>query len=92
MKSAPVLVLRMDWSRKPLKVCAGRASSEPDIALETGQLRGMTGVVVDVWFVELEVEFIVFAVVEVVIVTTATPWITIIMDVVWLSDPLAPPT
>jgi hypothetical protein len=92
MKSAPVLVFRIDWSRKLLKACAGRASAEPDIALETGQLRETTGVVVEVWLVEVEPEVTLLAVVELVTVTTVTVCITSVIVVVWLNEPLAPPT
>ena len=43
MKSAPVLVLRMDWSRKLLKAWASGSSAEPVVAVETAQLAGMVG-------------------------------------------------
>jgi len=77
MKSAPVLVLSMVWSRKFLRVCAGKASAEPDTALETGQLRGMVGAEVVAEVVELEVELMLLVVVlVVVIVTAATAWIS----------------
>ena len=70
---------------------------EPEVALETGQLTGMVGVEVVVWLVELElvVELLVVVVVElvvVIVVSTAAAWITIVMVVVWVSEPLTPAT
>jgi hypothetical protein len=46
MKSDPVLVFNIDWSRKFLMACANGASAEPDVAVETGQLSGILGIVV----------------------------------------------
>jgi hypothetical protein len=38
MKAPPIRVLKIDWSRKLLKVCTNGASSEPEVALETAQV------------------------------------------------------
>ena len=74
--------------------CANGASADPDVAVETGQLTGMVGVVVTVWLVELALERELVVVVElvVVIVTATIAWITIVIVVVWLSEPLVPTT
>jgi hypothetical protein len=51
-KALPVLVFRIDWSRKPLKFCASGASSEPDVALETAHVGPVGNVTVDLVLVE----------------------------------------
>lgn len=86
MKSAPILVFRTDWSRKVLSACADVARAEPDMADETGQLTGMVGIEVLVCCVELEL------VVELLVVVSTAAWISTVMVVVCVIEPLVPPT
>ena len=56
MNAAPVLVFRIDLSRKPLKVWANGASAEPEVAVATAHdfganRREVVELVVELWLI-----------------------------------------